>query len=82
MVHIFIFFLWIVFDLSSKPKMNVGGKNSKTTTGMYNDNNQRLVRVFVDATRIHVTQAEPYFHWLGSCFSTHVQGNQFLAWKS
>ena len=34
MVHIFIFFLWIVFDLSSKPKMNVVGKNSKTTTGM------------------------------------------------
>ena len=47
-----------------------------------NDNNQRLVRVFVDETEIHATQTEPYFRWLGSCFSTHVQGNQFLAWKS
>ena len=33
-----------------------------------NDNNQRLVRVFVDETEIHATQTEPYLRWRGSCF--------------
>ena len=44
--------------------------------------NQRLIRAFVDAIEIHATQTEPYLRWVGSCFSTHVQGNQFSARQS
>ena len=62
--------------------MNVVGKNTTAKQECNNDNIQRLVPVFVDETKIHATQTEPYLRWLGSSFSTHVQGNQFLTWKS
>ena len=35
--------------------------------------------MFDDAIEIHATQTEPYLRWVGSCFSTDVQGNQFSA---
>ena len=56
-------FLWNVFCLSSKPKTNAVEKQKQKHN---NDNNQRLVRVFVDAIEIHATQTEPYLHWVGS----------------
>ena len=65
MIHIIILFLWNVFCLSSKPKRNAVEKEKQQKQN--NDNNQRLVRVFVDAIEIHATQTEPYLHWVGSC---------------
>ena len=65
MIHILILFLWNVFCLSSKPKTNAVEKQKQQKHN--NDNNQRLVRVFVDAIEIHATQTEPYLHWVGSC---------------
>ena len=65
MIHILfilIIFLWNVFCLSSKPKTNAVEKQKHN-----NDNNQRLVRVFLDAIEIHATQTEPYLHRVGSC---------------
>ena len=67
-------------SLSSKPKTNAAEKKKQQECN--NDNNQRLVQVFVDANEIHATQTEPYLRWVGSCFSTHVQRNQFSAWQS
>ena len=64
MIHILILFLWNVFCLSSKPEMNAVEKQKQQKHN--NDNNQRLVRVFVDAIEIHATQTEPYLHWVGS----------------
>ena len=64
MIHILILFLWNVFCLSSKPEMNAVEKQKQEKHN--NDNNQRLVRVFVDAIEIHATQTEPYLHWVGS----------------
>ena len=65
MIHILILFLWNVFSLSSKPKTNAVEKQKQQKHN--NDNNQRLVRVFVDAIEIQATQTEPYLHWVGSC---------------
>ena len=65
MIHTLILFLWNVFCLSSKPKTNAVEKQKQQKHS--NDNNQRLVRVFVDAIEIHATQTEPYLHWVGSC---------------
>ena len=65
MIHILILFLWNVFCLSSKPKTNAVEKQKQQKHN--NDNNQRLVQVFVDAIEIHGTQTEPYLHWVGSC---------------
>ena len=65
MIHILILFLWNVFCLSSKPKTNAVEKQKQQKHN--NDNNKRLVRVFVDAIEIHATQTEPYLHWVGSC---------------
>ena len=53
--------------LSSKPKVNPVEKEKQQECN--NDNNQRLVQVFVDAIEIHATQTEPSLHWVGSCFS-------------
>ena len=66
--------------LISKPKTNAEEKQKQQECN--NDNNQRLIRTFVDAIEIHATQTEPYLRWVGSCFSTHVQGNQFSARQS
>ena len=66
--------------LISKPKTNAEEKQKQQECN--NDNNQRLIRAFADASEIHVTQTEPYLRWVGSCFSTHVQGNQFSARQS
>ena len=66
--------------LISKPKTNAEEKQKQQECN--NDNNQRLIRAFVDAIGIHATQTEPYLRWVGSCFSTHVQGNQFSAQHS
>ena len=68
MIHILfilILFLWNVFCLSSKPKTNAVEKQKQQKHN--NDNNQRLVRVFLDATEIHATQTEPYLHRVESC---------------
>ena len=70
MIHILILFLWNVFCLSSKTKTNAVEKQKQQKHN--NDNNQRLVRVFVDAIEIHATQTEPYLHWVGSCASKSV----------
>ena len=80
MIHIFILFLWNVFCWPSKRKTNTVEKQKHQEHN--NDNNQRLARVFVNTTEIHATQTEPYLRWVGSCFSTHVQGNQFSARQS
>ena len=74
MIHVFILFLWNVFCLPSKPKTNAVEKQKQQE---HNDNNQRLVRVFADAIEIHATQTVSYLRWVGSSFSSHVQGNQF-----
>ena len=63
--------------LSSKPKTNAVEKTKQQECN--SDNNQRLVWVFADATEIHTTQTELYLHWVGSCFSLHVPGNEFSA---
>ena len=57
--------MWNVFCLSSKPKTNAVEKQKQQKHN--NDNNQRLVRVFVDGIEIPATQTEPYLHWVGSC---------------
>ena len=77
MVHIFKLSLWNVFCLSKKSKANV--VESKTKKPQHNnDNNQRLLWVFVDTTEIHAAQTEPICTGLHR-FSTHVLGNQFWA---
>ena len=76
MIHIFP----VECILSSKPKTNAVEKEKQQECN--NDNNQRLVWVFVDAIEIHATQTEPYLRWVGSCFSPHVQGNEFSARQS
>ena len=58
MIHIFIFFLWNLFYLSSKPKANAEKKQKQQECN--DDNNQRLIRAVVDAIGIHATQTEPY----------------------
>ena len=80
MIHIFILFLRNIFCLPRKPKTNKVEKQKQQEHN--NDNNQRLVRVFVDAIEIHATQTAPYLRWVGSYFSTHVQENQFSARQS
>ena len=80
MIHIFILFLRNVFCLSSKPKKNAVEQQKQQEHN--NNNNQRLGQVFVDVTENHATQTEPYLHWVRSCFSTHVQGNQLSAQQS
>ena len=66
--------------LSSKPKTNAVEKRKQQKCN--SDNNQRLVWVFADAIEIHTTENELYLHWVGSCFSPHVQGNEFSARQS
>ena len=56
--------------LSSKPKTNAVEKEKEQECN--NDNDQRLVWVFADATEIQATQTEPYLHWIESCFSHRV----------
>ena len=76
MIHILILFLWNVFCLSSKTKTNAVEKQKQQKHN--NDNNKRLVRVFVDAIEIHV-RLKPSHICNGL---DHVQGNQFSARES
>ena len=46
--------------LISKPKTNAEAKQKQQEFN--NDDNQRLIRAFVDAIESHATQTEPYLH--------------------